>query len=366
MNTRLDDLSKKYDLQPKLHTTLYHDLFPLPFSGKYITIYNEGIIPSHTYKYFNDVINDIKPHLGEIKIIQIINSSADKQLKNCLFASNFSYTQLNFIINNSLLHIATDVFTSDIAKVMKVPCLNLHQKLTQKLTINPISNLYHEISNVSINDIPSEQISNKIFKLLNIAQSVPYKTLHIGTEYPEHVIDFIPNFKPSNLPQINKLNIRYDKGGDLSIALTVSSQIKHIFWTNKPLSHNALQQIKPMNNGIVFVIDDNSPDDIDSIALDMGFKVSFCTYKLTDYIKINFIDKPITVIDCSKLPFVSDNQEFISSRIILSNGFAYNSLFHLEKKRRDAIIDAECANSNSFFEGKEYYKIVGEADGTRE
>ena len=103
--------------------------FPI-VAEKYITLHAPSRIQSKTYDYYNDVTDLLKTFLEKegIKIIQI-GSKEEAGISNCIqHQGQTSIKQAAYIIQNSLLHLGTDSFSTHVASGFGKKIVSLYSK----------------------------------------------------------------------------------------------------------------------------------------------------------------------------------------------------------------------------------------------
>lgn len=370
---------------PAEKANLSFELYPLPFT-KYITIYNEQSVPSNSYDYFNDVIFDIKDILKKngIEIIQFVNSQNERKFINCHHISKFSYSQMNYLIKNSLLHICTDSYTNEVCGALDIPSICIlgnrfaehskpwynrengkHHIAWALNKIKPSFSLYEHPK--SINLIKTEQISKKILEILSLGGFSDYETLFTGPKYHENtVFDLIPNFevKEWNFPA-HECFIRFDKFYNEKNCLGICSKIPFAIVTNRRVSKEFLSITKGKLRKVIFLIDEDSkPEDVsffikNGIDTEMYYANNLInrslSYKFLDFGRISVVKYELD----KKTRDSMHGKSFRSSKIIVSENKQFPSYSHLEKGIEIAIIN-KVINTKSFWIDESRFKIFGE------
>jgi hypothetical protein len=380
----ISQISSLLKVQPSESPSIPFEFFPIPFS-KYITIYNDNQIQSNYYDYFNDVIEDIKFYLdkNEIKIIQFLNSPSEKKLNHCYYIEKFTYSQINYLIKNSLLHICTDSYTNEISGITntKSICL-IGNRYAQNsycwygnknnLILSDLKYKKPSFSNFedpkSINNIKTENISNEIFSLLDISFKNKYKTIYVGSKYHENITyDVIPNFKINdyNYKENSVVNIRLDKFNNENNCIDFCSKNKHNLYVKSFVSKNFVNAVKNNCKNLIFFVDNRSEVSDIEFYVNNGMKIQLfyknnqidksLIFKFLDYTPINLLN---TDIDNS-LKLNCFNKYLKSSKIIISTNKEYISYAHLEKNIQLGIIN-NCIDNDLFWQDYLYYKIIGD------
>lgn len=371
-------------VSPTATPLLSKEFFPLPFD-KYITIYNEEIVPANHYDYLNDVIFDLSKILSEngIHIVQFLNSPKDRHLINCYHIDKFSFPQMNYLIGNSLLHVCTDTYTNEVSGALSVPSICLVGNRFPEIShpwynsseknivlggpITPKPTFAAKETPKSINSIKTEEISGKILYLLNLKGLIDYETLFTGSQYHEKtVFDVIPDY-PVNDPIFKNSDvcIRFDKLHDEKNCARFCSVNRFTAVVNKRLSAKFLSLCAKNCSGITFLVDSKSdPEDV-RFMLNRGVAVNLVadSSKVDEKLLFKFLDfgpiSPSTTEIDKKLRAELHNLPFRSSKIVCSLDKKYASYSHLEKGLELGIIN-RTINSKKFWQDSCRYKIYKE------
>ena len=93
---------------------------------RYITIHNDKKIQAKEYDFWPQVIDLLKPHLGDIKIIQI-GSFGEERIKGTdVHLPTNSLKQCSYIIKNSLGHVGIDSVPVHIASALDKPVVGIY------------------------------------------------------------------------------------------------------------------------------------------------------------------------------------------------------------------------------------------------
>lgn len=337
---------------------ILHEYCPI-VSKKYITIYNENSEHGF-YPLFQDVINDIKPALSEssIQIVQVLNSETDARLAGCEHLLKITYTQLNYILKNSLLHISADSLTPELASIVGTKSLTLSsfkpRNLSKPWFANQ-GNVSVESPSLRMRDLPTEIISNKILELLVTNYSVSYSTKYVGAKYPNQSIEYVPNF-PFNTDRTT--NVRLDLLYNLETALPFCSKTKHFIFTRQELPEPFLLAIKGTNQGIKYLVNSKTPESLGEKACEMGFKVSYIVEDDSSEAKLNFLGQVEESVTPKLMPkTIIGNENFVSSKIYLSDGKRYSSKCHLKLGQPSSIMN-KVIDVPEFWDDLDYFKIL--------
>lgn len=196
---------------------LYKNIYPLPFE-KYICFFNFS--EPNQYDLMQDVVDDIAPYLTEknIKIVNIVNHQS-LSLRNCYNCSSGKISQINFLIQNSLLNISNSTSINIASNILGSPILFLCKDKKQDNHIH---------FNQNINEIKTEEISQKILRLLNINNNIKYKTLFSGEKYLKNYEYNIIPCEQFNIDQITSLTNHKDFNVNLRFDLAHKIGLKNV------------------------------------------------------------------------------------------------------------------------------------------
>lgn len=360
-----------------------HSYFPMHLD-KYIVIDNRNRNIFNTYDLYDDVISYIYPTLIE-NGIGIIDFAINERR---ILPKTHPYIQLSkkqeaYILKNSLLNICSDNYSSYISECFNVPSIGLYSTMPSSVT-KPYWNKNHTVLESSrlgnlpsyfdaetpkcINFISPEEITNEIFKILNINKKIENKTIYTGNYYAIKLIEVIPDFIPDkNYLTGKSINVRMDYCFDEKILqYWLSDRFSNIL-TNKQIDVRILEHFK--QNIAQFTVDIN--DSFDSEYLKMvqeaGINLKiFCSdvEKINQY-RIKFFDFEIEEsIFKSKKDFldaykeVNSNLKFLSSKILISRGKKYSCKASLDKDIELGSSFEDVIDDKVFWDDLDYYRII--------
>ena len=213
------------DLGVKIGKPIICDHFYPGLPEKYVTFHASNKMPSKNYKYWDLVISLIKPHIKDIKIVQV-GGPKDEKIDGVDFFMPSSYRQMNYIIKNSKGHFGVDSLPMHVASVYdkSIVCLfsNIYKENAKPLwnKANKVVCLEPDFKQEKpsfstncdrINEIKPEKISQQILNFLEIFVDIKFKTIKIGNAYHSKTVEIIPNFSAISPELENKaINIRGD------------------------------------------------------------------------------------------------------------------------------------------------------------
>ena len=274
---------------------IYDTFYPAP-EGKYITLQIESKSPSRQYKYWQLVVDLIKPILSkyDIEILQI-GSKNDKALKNVVCSSGkTSISQAHYLIRNSQMHVGIDSFGVHIASGLGKKIVALYSNREPKNSGPYWSNSSDCISIQSprgdrkpsyaidenprtINEIKPETVANSALQLLGIRERVSIETLFIGEYFNEETnFGFLPNqIIVSETPPELRMDILHE---EKYLPAQLSRQ-KTIITTSKPLSQDLLLKFKSNIAKVIYVIDETDKPEFVKFLFENGLPFD-CVSKL--------------------------------------------------------------------------------------
>lgn len=343
--------------------------YPLPFKD-YIT-FQPWSKPIKNYDYFIDVINLLLPILekNNIKIVQV-GGANEQALPFCHHTQGAtSWGQLAYIIKNSKLHFGSDSIGQHIASHYNIPLVDLisnnykscvepffgdktkHIILEPNRPENHKPNFLLDGENPKlINTIPPELIVESVCKLLNLEYKSEYKTLEIGFNYSQRIIESANDC----LIDISKLGIQnlimradYNYNLDNLFKQTQSNKVSII--TDKPLPIEPIVQLRGNITEILYKItSEHNPNFVKALQ---HHKVpcklfSYLPEVELNKIKLLYIDAPTPIFRKeAKVPEILknrmlDNIYYKSSRFILGRSKIYPTFFDYMSDRSISSFDS--------------------------
>ena len=175
---------------------------------KYITFQASNKMQSKNYLYWDVVIKLVKPHMGDIKIVQV-GGPKDDVVKGVDLFSPSSYKQMNYIIKNGIGHFGVDSLPMHVASVYDKPITALFGNLFKE-NASPLWNkkskaicLEPNFSDKKpsfgkdcsrINEIKPEKIAQSVIDQLSIKEKVKFQTVNIGNSFSRETLEIVPNF----------------------------------------------------------------------------------------------------------------------------------------------------------------------------
>lgn len=365
----------------KIHKPfVYQSYTPIVFDH-FICLSKDFINDSKHYDYYDDVVFHIKPYLDE-KNIKIIELGSNNE-NHVFYTENFKNKNINqsaYILNKSILYFGNYNIYSNIASSFnkKTICpvnndyVNTFKHywgeedkdvlLSAKTSIKP--SFSNSESPKTINNNLPEEISCKILDSLGISHNLNnVKTLHIGPNYKNPILDILPSgILQSDVNHNGTINIRMDKFFDLDFLYSCTSLKSFNILTNRTIPEIILNKLKSNIKEISFFIDSKtSYQEIETLR-SSGHKVNlFCSNKNElKKLRLKFIED---IIELNLTPTKEDFKhkfnnklKFLSKKNILKDGQLYNSYVSCEKKNNSAFI----SNSSNFWSEIDSYRIYEE------
>ena len=350
------------DLGVKIGKPVITEHFYPGLPKRFITLQSSNKMPAANYFYWDIVLNLVKPFLGDIKIIQIGGSK--DQLVSGVHMSTLgcSYKQMNYIIKKSFLHCGCDSLPGHVASVYDVPTIVLHFNLYPSNSKplwhkkNPCISLSPDFSKTKpsfgpsckrINDIKPEIIAQHILDLLKIDEKIKFKTIRVGSQFHNEVIEIVPNFRglASEL-QDKPVNIRGDLHFDLKNIIDWCQFSIVSLHTRKEIPIDALQAMPKLKQVVFKCGKENEQEDLSNffkilknnkvsvgIICDDKEIISDVRLKYFDYNVIESGEDKKKIKACkflSKKKFISNKEiypsEFSEKKVDKSNNFAYDEI----------------------------------------
>ena len=319
--------------KPHIETCFY----PAPVE-KYITLHASSGMAAKNYDYFNDVVELLTPYLNkeDIYIIQI-GEREDQKINNCIhYTGATNLKQVSYLIQNSLLQLGNDSFSTHVASGFGKKIVSLYSVLFKEccgpywgnpedhILLEPnIPNRKPSFSDKenpkSVNTIKPEEIARSALNLLGIPNELSsIETLHMGEGYHLPAIAVVPNhIMPAGFMPGHPINILADEFLDEKNIIEWSRGRKVNIFLNKPIPLRCMQVIKQNINQANYEASTDTDDDYLKALTKMGVPTKvFC--------KDEDIKKK-TKKDLDNVDKICDNTKYKNSRIILSGGQRYNS-----------------------------------------
>ena len=207
-------------LQPHFFPFLYKD---------YITIHTSDKCPSKNYSYWPEVVKILKLELVErgIKIVQL-GTEVDPKIEGVdIFLNNLSFKQSSYILSNSKVHVGIDSSPVHISSALNRNTVSIYAHCYKEIA-EPVWNKDKAVIIESdrggkkpsfsnhedpkeIDRIKPEQIAESVFKILNIRNPRSQKTIFIGKNYLDKLVDIIPTLNPSDVNIVDsRVRVRMD------------------------------------------------------------------------------------------------------------------------------------------------------------
>ena len=117
------------DLGVKIGKPIITDHFYAGLPSNFITLQASSKMPAANYKYWDMVISLIKPHIQDIKILQVGGGKDQKIVGVDKYTLGCSFKQMNYIIKKSSLHVGCDSLPGHVASAYDIPSIILHFNL---------------------------------------------------------------------------------------------------------------------------------------------------------------------------------------------------------------------------------------------
>lgn len=338
------------DLGVKIGEPKISDHFYPGLPEKYITFQASNKMPAANYLHWDLVIGLIKPHLGDIKIIQV-GGPKDPKIKGVdCFTLGSSYKQMNYIIKKSKTHAGCDSLPGHIASVYDIPSVILHFNLYPENS-KPIWHKNNSCISLSpdfsknkpsfgpncnrINEIKPEKIAQAILDQLGIQQKIKFKTIKVGSNFHNETVEIIPNF-PQLSPELKgkPINIRGDLYWDLeNVARWCQYSLVNLYIDTQ--FNPELLPHMPNLKQVIYKYDEDENTDLTSFFKTLKnrkinliiqpkdvSKISDIRLKYFDY---NVIEEPEPHKEISAAKYIS-KKRFISQAQVFNSESSYNRL----------------------------------------
>lgn len=357
---------------PTERPILNEQFFPLK-DEKFITIHNDNKLVSKYYEYLPEVISLIKPICAKLgyKIYQVggpndpILDATDSQFLG------LSWAQSIYILKRSSLHIGIDSAPIHITSAYDVPTIILYSHIypnqARPIWANESKTIILEPDwngrkpSYSANESPKmirtikvESIVQAAFKLLKTDVKLDMKTLRIGDDYHEPVMEIIPDFFAENPALKNgTLHFRMDlHHNEPCLFHWLKSGYRANIITSQPIDIEALRQFKGQISRVTLMAENvdsytlNYVKSVKSLGLDVILigtnpeNISWVREKFFDY-SVESLDRPERLV-VDKIP---QHAKFFTKKQVHSNGKIFPSIAHYKQnipfQKANRIIDSD-------------------------
>lgn len=202
------------------------DFWPLPFDS-YITLGTGSGQAAKCYDYYQEVLNILAPFLASANIaVVLLGVKEDPALQGVHdLRGKTSLHQSYYLVKRAKLALGNDSWMSHAAGAVKTPLVSLygstdkvihgpHWQGPVKLLESHRRGNKPSFSNENpktVNLIDPYVVAQAVLDLLQLNQSLPQRTIHMGGGYNQQVLEWIPNVLVN--PQFNghlPLAVRYD------------------------------------------------------------------------------------------------------------------------------------------------------------
>ena len=328
--------------------------FPV-VDDKYITIFSEESMPSKNYKYYDIVLELLRPFLSEknIKVIQI--DTKDNQIKGVdKVVGGLSFRQYAYLISKSIMHIGVDNVYSHYASSENIPIVNLFGNIYPSISngywspdnqkkdiaapwaVKP--SLSHQDPNNEINLIKPEKIAESILALLGEKIKINFKTQKIGSMFSEEIYEVVPtSFHPLPDKHNNIIFLRADYGVDADAFLEYCSRYKVAIISDQLIQFSVIDKFKNNINKISLLIDkdyEEIPEKYFEILKRWNISVQILVKDKNDlaFLKNKYFDQDVYFYHSKKdkIKGVTKKSLFLSNKKIFKDGKVYASKAHLD------------------------------------
>jgi len=313
-------------------------------SSKYITFHtNDKKVPAQHYDFWCVVFLLIKDKLKDegVDIIQTGGGDDPPYLECDHSHLGCSFKQMAYVIKNAELHLGINSLPMHVAsafdKKMVVLFSNLYFQNAAPLWSSPGRCMHFspDFSKIKpsfslnepvkrINEIKPESIASSVLDLLKIKHDLStYETLHLGSHYPNVLLEIVPDFiaSPTYSPR-SVINLRCDYGL-LKDSLHRWLSYKSNVMTSRKIDIGLLASFKQNIAGVTLFLDEGDFD---------------CTYLRTLNklnIKFNLICRDKEKLSALRLEFfdwtVEEHNKPVKKDIDFESEICHNTFYHSNK-----------------------------------
>ena len=355
---------------PKEKPILNEKFFPLT-AEKFILIHNDCKLVSKFYELFPEVISLIKPVLHKLgyRIYQIggkndpVIEGTDGQFLG------LSWGQSCYIIHRSSLVIAIDSIIQHIGSAYGIPSVLLYSHIfpqqadtnwlpaDKKIILEPDwgtrkPSYQPNESPKMIRTIKVEQICQAVFDLLCKGVQLNMKTIRVGDDYYNSVMEIVPDhFQDNPALKNGHLHFRMDlHHNEQCLFHWLSSGYKAHIITRSPVSLDGLKQFRAQIGRLILMADSLDSYSLEYIkaAKSLGLDVViFCdNEEILPTMRERFFDYNVEILDlpdCKVVDEIPKDAKFFTKKQLHSNGQIYPSVAHYKQgvpfSRANKILD---------------------------
>jgi hypothetical protein len=361
--------------RPYIHKSYY------PIVGdNFICVSQQSDTQSNLYDYFNDVIFHIKPYLDKNKIsILEIGKSNQAPLYYTKDFRHLNSSQSNYLVSKSKAYLGNFNYLSHISAAFSIPtvcpskntfieverpywsddkCFILNAKLKEKPTFSDIEHPK------TVNKVNPEIIACKILDSLGVKHTLnKVKTIFVGPEYQQTIVDLVPgNYLSNNLNIGGIINVRMDKNFDLKFLQSCVNLDSFNIITDQTIPIEILKPLFNNLSAITYFIDSRTSQDSIADMESSGKPLNLLTKdkKNISKIRLKFLDykiKEFGSLDKNSLNNGDyENLKFLSKRNVVFEGKAYNSYSSI----LSGFNNQEVKYSNEFLEDLPFCRVYKE------
>jgi hypothetical protein len=357
---------------PKEKPILNEKFFPLT-AEKFILIHNDNKLPSKYYELFPEVISLLKPVLHKLgyRIYQIggkndpIIDGTDGQFLG------LSWGQTFYLMKRASLFMGIDSVCSHIAAAYEIPSVVLFshtyssQVTTNWLPADKKIILEPEWGNRKpsyqpnespkmIRTIKVERVCQAVFDLLCKGVQLNMKTIRVGEDYYNPVMEIVPDhFQENTALKNGYLHFRMDlQHNEQCLFHWLANGYKAHIIAKQPVTLDGLKQFRPNIGRLILMA--NSLESFSAeylkVAKNLGLDVLiFCEKKeILPQMREKFFDYVVEELDYpeeKELDKIPKDAKFFTKKQIISNGQIYPSVAHYKRNipfsRANQILDSQ-------------------------
>lgn len=355
---------------PKEKPILNEKFFPLT-AEKFILIHNDNKLASKWYELFPEVISLLKPVLHKLgyRIYQIggkndpIIDGTDGQFLGLSWGQSF------YLMKRASLFMGIDSVCAHIAAAYEIPSVVLfsHTYESQvttnwlpddkKIILEPEWNnrkpsYQPNESPKMIRTIKVEAVVQAVFDLLCKGVQLNMKTIRVGEDYYNPVMEIVPDhFQENPALKNGYLHFRMDlQHNEQCLFHWLSNGYKAHIISRKPITLDSLKQFRPNIGRLILMADSLESFSAEYLkaAKNIGLDVLiFCEKKeILPQMREKFFDYVIEELDYPEQKLVDSipkHAKFFTKKQLISNGQIYPSVAHYKNNipfsRANQIID---------------------------
>lgn len=215
---------------------------------------------------------------------------------------------------------------------------------------------------VLVRDAFPEDLANELLEKTG-REKINHKSLHIGTEYIQPQVDFVPDFPLFNhqlVPATSGINIRLDLCFNLEYAATAFYRKCSVI-TNQPIDPNFINRHKANINLIIYLLDEKHNEKFVDFIHKSGVRymlISVLPEKYLSDLRVKYFDYNAPIQrELESIDF-TEGMKFKTNRKMLLQGKFFSSEWHLSQLKivqEEEVVTEQILKEPEFIKNLNHY-----------